>query len=148
MSEKEWNTDLLTQCIRYDDSGEIHKHEEKISQIQKEERCLRRAVWLMAALAGFALVGAGHSFILLEDLPPYKSDAIMQVFGVLGVASLISLLAFAGLLVVRRYQLGEQREQCRRVVMKLLAARIGSDVAKPRLNGAALSECRLSSRRS
>src|SRR5436190_21953718 len=58
----------LSECIRRDASGEIHTHHEKITQLEREERCLRSAVVIMAALAGFALVGAGHSLILLDDV--------------------------------------------------------------------------------
>jgi hypothetical protein len=121
--EKQKQSDFLACCIRHDDTGEIHKHEEKISQTQGEERCLRRAVWLMGVLSGFAVIGIGYSFILLKDVAPYYSDRVVHVFCVLTVASLLSLLAFAGLWFLRRQELEKRREACRCLVMRLLAAR-------------------------
>ena len=117
----------LAECIRRDASGEIHKHHENIAQLEKDERCLRRAVVIMAALAGFALVGAGHSFILLDDVSTAQMRTVLHLFAVLGVASGISLIAFATLWIGRRYQLGDQRDYGRRLSMKLLATRLDAD---------------------
>ena len=117
----------LAECIRCDRSGEIHKHHEGITQLEKEEFCLRRAVVVMAALAGFAFVGAGHSLILLDDVSTAQMRTILHLFAVLGVASGISLVTFATLWISRRYQLGNQRDHGRRLTMKLLAARLEAD---------------------
>jgi CheY-like chemotaxis protein len=120
----------LAECIRRDASGEIHKHHENITQLEKEERCLRGAVVIMAALAGFALVGAGHSLILLDDVSTAQMRTILQTFAVLGVASIISLVTFAILWISRRYQLGDQRDHGRRLSMKLLATRLEAETKR------------------
>jgi len=117
----------LVECIRCDGIGEIHKHHENIDQLEKDERCLRRAAGLMAALTAFALVGAGHSAILLTDVSTATLRTILLLFAVLGVASAISLLTFATLWMIRRGQLGDQRDRGRRLTMKVLAARVNAE---------------------
>jgi len=123
MSTHERETELLTRCIRDDRSGEIYRQEQKIAQTAGEVRCLRRAVGIMAALTGFAIVGAGHSLIVLKDLTPYHVDLIFHLFRVLGVASLISLLVFGALWMTRRARLQRERTQCRSLVQDFLTAR-------------------------
>jgi CheY-like chemotaxis protein len=122
----------LIECIRCDASGEIHKHYESIDRLEKDERCLRRAAGVMAALAAFALVGAGHTVILLEDVSTAQLRAILLLFAVLGVASAISLFTFTSLWIIRRYQLAEQRDHGRRLTMKLFVARGLNADGKPR----------------
>ena len=78
----------------------------RITQLEREERCLRGAVVIMAVLAGLALVGVGHSLILLDDVSTAQMRTILQIFVVLGIASAISLVTFAILWIRRRYQLG------------------------------------------
>ena len=48
MSEHQKQTAFLRQCLLYDDTGEGHKLEESITQLQRNERCVRRAVGVMA----------------------------------------------------------------------------------------------------
>lgn len=111
------------ECIRCDPSGEIHKHYENIDLLEKDDRCLRRAAGIMAALAAFALVGAGHSVVLLDDISTAQMRTILLLFAVLGLGSVISLLTFTSLWIIRRYQLAECRDRGRRLTMKLFAAR-------------------------
>jgi hypothetical protein len=65
MSEHQKQTAFLRQCLRYDDSGERDKLEENIVQLQRNERCVRRAVWVMAWLVALAMVGLCYSAIVL-----------------------------------------------------------------------------------
>jgi hypothetical protein len=123
MSQHERETELLTRCIREDNSGELHRQEQKVSQIEGEARCLRRATVLMAMLAGFAIVGASYTLLLETDLTPYQTNLIFHVFRVLAVASFISLLAFAGLWMARRAKLNRERAQSRSLLQKLVTAR-------------------------
>ena len=120
---KQKQNDILAECIRHDDSGELHRAEERIQFAERDERCMRRAMWLMAVLAGLATVGLGYSVILLYEVAPYYTRIINHVFTVIGVASLISLLTFAALWMHRRHCLAARREEVRRLALKLLAAR-------------------------
>jgi CHASE1-domain containing sensor protein len=131
MSEYEKDTAFLKQCLLYVDSAERHQLEEGITRVQRDERCVRRAVWLMALLASLAMAGLCYAGFLVDspqNLAQFIKPFIMKVFCALGVGSLICLLAFMALGVVYRKELDQRREECRRLATKLLEARLG----KPR----------------
>ncbi|MBN2505341.1 MAG: hypothetical protein JXQ71_01465 [Verrucomicrobia bacterium] len=126
MSEHEKQTTFLLQCLVYDGSAERQELEDGIVQILRDERCLRRAMWLMALLMALVLAGLGYTAVLvdgfLQNLPPF----LVRVVGVLGLASLLSLLGFAGLRFLYRHKLNGRREACRRLAVKLLESRLGT----------------------
>jgi hypothetical protein len=98
---------------------------EKITHAQRNERCARRAVGLMAALITLALVGLGYAALLLETFPLNTSQFLTRVFCALGLASLVSLLAFMTFWLIARGELSEHREACRRLVTKIVESRLG-----------------------
>ena len=107
-------------------------------QLQRNERCVRRAMWLMVLLVALSMAGLCYSAVVPADDPQSMSQLVMQfaskVFCALGLGSLICLVAFAGLGVVHRNKLDQRREECRRLAAKLLESRLG----KPRaLEGSA-----------
>ena len=124
-SEHEKETAFLRHLIRYDNTADRDRLEERITQIQRDQRCVRRGLWLMAVLTAVAVTGLGYAVILLDDFPQNKSQFIFKVFGALGLGSLISLLAFAGLWGAYRAELDRRREECRRLVTTLLETRLG-----------------------
>jgi hypothetical protein len=132
MSEHQKQTAFLRQCLLYDDTAERHELEENITQLQRNERCLRRAVWLMAVLVALAMAGLFYTAVVPADDPRNMSQFVAQfasrVFCALGLGSLICLVAFTGLGVVHRNKLDQRREECRRIAAKLLESRLG----KPR----------------
>jgi hypothetical protein len=120
MSEHEKDTAFLRRCILYDDSPEHHQLEQAINQAQRDERCVWRAVLLMALLTALAAAGL---YLLLGDSPQNIAEIItpfgVKVFCALGVASLICMLAFAGLGMVYREKLEHGQEECRQLAAKL-----------------------------
>jgi len=129
MSEREKDTAFLRQCIVHEDSAERHKLEESITQLQRNGRCVRRAVGLMALLVALATAGVCYSAVFLADYPQNMTQFMMQfinkAFCALGLGSLICLMAFAGLAAVYRTELDQRREECRRLARKLLETRGG-----------------------
>ena len=158
MSEHQKQTAFLRQCLLYDDTAERHKLEERITQIQRDERVVRRAVLLMALLAALALAGLGYSAVFMADyslnVSQLSTRFLIKAFCVLGAGSLTCLFGFLGLGVVFRRELDQRREDCRRLALEVLKSRLGqprdlprSELAKARdpvLNGskAAVSESR------
>jgi len=110
MSEHEKDTAFLRRCILYDDSAQHHQLEEAIHQAQRDERCVWRAVLLMALLTA---LGAAGLYSFLGDSPPNIAEIItpfgVKVLCALVVASLICMLAFAGLGMVYREKLAPAR---------------------------------------
>jgi hypothetical protein len=132
MSEHEKQTAFLRQCLLYDDSGERHELEESITQLQRNERCVRRAVLLMALLVALATAGLCYSVVVPKDDPHNLSQLVTRFsskfFCALGLGSMICLVAFTGFGMVHRNKLDQRREECRRLAAKLLESRLG----KPR----------------
>jgi hypothetical protein len=115
------DNDILNQCICKDSSGEIHQGEQEIARIEGEERCLRRAMWLVGLLSALSLLGRGYSAVLLHRWPPSQTRIIDHILIVVALASFLSLLWFGGMWLLKRRQLTTHRETVRRVVMRLLA---------------------------
>ena len=132
MNEHQKQTAFLTQCIRYDGH---HKLEERITELQRNEICVRRAVWLMALFAALAMAGLGYAAVFLADYPlnlsQFTARLIIKVLCALGVGSLICLLAFLGLGAIYRKELDQRREECRGLATKLIESRLGKPTSIP-----------------
>lgn len=121
--------DSLAHCIRHDPTGELHKGEERIQHALREECCLRRAMWFMGFLTALAALGLGFSVVLLYEVAPYYTRLINHILTVMGLASLISLMAFTAFWIQSRHRLSALREELRRLLIKLLAEQSGAQNA-------------------
>jgi hypothetical protein len=128
MSEHQKHTEFLRQCILYDESARRQELAEGITQIERDARCVRRAVWLMVMLTALVVAGLGYAVILADNFPYNIPQFIINIICGLGVGSLISSLAFVGLGMVYRKKLDQQREECRQLVTRLLESRLGKPV--------------------
>lgn len=124
ISQHQRETAFLRQVLLYEDTPERYQLEERIAQDQRNERCARRAVWLMAFLAALAFGGLCYSAIFLPDFPQNKPHFIAKIFAVLGLGSLICLPAFVGCWGGYRRKLNQRREECRRLATQFLEARL------------------------
>lgn len=131
MNEHQRETAFLRQCLLYHESTECRELEQGIAQILRDERCVRRAMGLMIGLLALALVGLGFVAVLLGDPGQSVRVLLVKLIGTLGLASLISLVGFAGLGVVYRRELNGRREKCRRLAAALLESRLGKPCANP-----------------
>ena len=57
MSEQQRDTAFLTRLISYDDSDERHNLAEKIARLQNDQRCVKRAAWLLVLFIALATAG-------------------------------------------------------------------------------------------
>ena len=131
MSEHQKETAFLRQCIRYDESHGRRALDDQITQIQRDERCVGRALCLMAVLTALAVVGLGYAAFLVENFPYNIPHFVINSICAVGLASMICLVAFAGLRMVYRTKLDQRREECRQLVTKLLESRLGNPVTTP-----------------
>ena len=129
MSGNDPETDFLRNCLRYENSAEHDRVDEAITRVQRDERCVWRAVGLMGLLAALSLAGVCYTTVFLADSPENMTQLItpliVKVFCALGVGSLICMLAFAGLGLVYRKDLDRRRNECRRLAARLLESRLG-----------------------
>ncbi len=131
MSDHQKHTEFLRECIRYEESARRQELMEEIVRIQRDARCVRRAVWLMTILIALVVFGLGYGMALATNFPYNIPQFIINTFCALGVGALISLLAFAGLWVVYRWKLDMRREECRQIVTRLLESRLGKTASTP-----------------
>ena len=131
MRDHHKQTEFLKHCLRYDESAGRQDLAQEITRIQREERCVRRAAWLMAVLAALTMAGLLYPAILLENFPYSAPAFIVNFVCALGAASLISLLAFLVLGMVYRRKLDKRREESRQIVTRLLESRLGNAAASP-----------------
>jgi hypothetical protein len=126
MSEHKSVTDFLRHCIRYDQSTRRRELEATITQIQRDQRCVQRAVWLMGVLMLIAVVVLGYAALFVDNFPHETSRHLFHIIAALGAGSLISLLVFSCLGMTYRRKLDLQREECRRLIARLLETRLGN----------------------
>jgi hypothetical protein len=126
MNHRQRQTEFLRQCLLYDATSQSDALAERIRQLERNERCVGRGVWLMIQMGALA-------FALGEDFPANVPGSmtwfISQVFCVLGLTSLICVSAFVALGWAYRKELDERCEECRRRTTKLLERYLG----KPRI---------------
>lgn len=125
MSEHQIETAFLRRVILYDDSEEPLKLNKSIAQVQQDERCVQRMAAAMALFLMLGLACVGYGVILQENFPYNLPRPVINVFCGLVLASMICLVAFAGLLAVYRMKLNRLREECRRLVARLLESHLG-----------------------
>ena len=125
MSAHQIETAFLSSVIPYGDSDEPRKLQKSIVQLHHDERCVRRFAWAMTLFLMMGLAGVGYGAILQENFPYNLHHHVVYVFCVFVLAPLICLVAFAGLLAVYRRKLNRLREECRRLVARLLETRLG-----------------------
>jgi hypothetical protein len=134
MNGRQRETEFLKQVVVYDHSAERHKLEARITRIQRDARCVRRAMWLMVLLAALAAAGLGCGAVFSADFPQNMARFMTRFSSkaccVLGLASLLCLLAFLNLEAGYRQQWDEWREECRRLALRLLESRL--DQLRPR----------------
>jgi hypothetical protein len=129
MSDNERETDFLGHCLLYDDSGDGHELQQRITQVKREERCVRRALkWLLVA-ALLAFSGLCYSMLFMPEHPgtvsPITRQVITNTLFVIGLGSLICMLGFRILVFIYRRELAKRREQCRQMALKLLESKLG-----------------------
>jgi len=131
MGDHEKHTEFLRQCILYDESTRRQELHERITRVQRDARCVRRAVWLMAMLIALVVAGLSYEVLLVDNFPYNLPQLFINLVCALGIGSLICLLTFMGLGMIYRSKLDQQREECRQLVARLLESRLGKPVTTP-----------------
>jgi hypothetical protein len=133
MSEHQKDTDFLRCLINYGDTEEHRELENRIAQVQRDERCVRRVILAAALFTLTALVGLVYTAILDESFPYDQSPTVITILCDVGLASLICLAGLVVLLVVYRIRLNGLREECRHSVKSLIEFQLNkSRVMAPR----------------
>lgn len=127
-SEHQRETAFLRRCISYAENHEGGQLDQRIAQLQRDERSLRRASWVTVLLTVLVGLGFAYMVFLPEKLPNHLSqfaaEFISKTVCALGIGSAVSLLAFTCLGIRIRWELNLRREECRQLVTTLLERRL------------------------
>ena len=110
---------------RHDGAG-LHEVAKEIAQIRRKACSVRRAAGLMVFLTALAATCFSYPAILLENFPYHAPPLVLNLIFALGVGSLISLLAFAGLGMIYRSKLRNREEVIRHRAASLSAPPSGA----------------------
>jgi hypothetical protein len=131
MSEHQKHTEFLRECLLYDDSAGHQELDKGIIQIQRDARCVWRAVWLMAMLTALSVAGLGYGAVLVDGFPYNTQPFVIDIICALGMGSLICLVVLVSLGMIYRMRLDQRREECRQLVTRLLESRLGKPATTP-----------------
>ena len=120
MSKRQKQTAFLKTLILHGNvEDRLHLHE-RIKRAEREEQCARRAFLLVSLLTLFSCVGICYSAVLIPEFFQNSSHIIVRIFSGLGLASLISAVAFLSFWIWCRAVLNRVQEECRRFIMTML----------------------------
>ena len=123
------HTEFLKKCLRYDESDGGRELEQAITRYQREERCVRRAAWLMADITALAAAALFYPAVILGNFPYSLPGYLLVVIYTLGGASLLCFFCFMGLGFFYRAKLDNRRKECRLRLARLLESRLGAAAA-------------------
>jgi hypothetical protein len=134
MSEHQRETAFLRHLISYADAAERRELDDRISNLERDQRCLRRAVWVMTLSTALAAAGLCYAAVFLLDhrmnASQFMAQTLIRVFSAVALGSLACALAFHVLGIWYRKDLDQHREQCRRLAMKLIESRLGIEAVR------------------
>ncbi len=125
MNEHQKETDFLEHIILYGDADERLELEKRIAQVQRDQRCVKRAISVMAVFPLLMVAGLAYGKILEDNFPYAESPFFVKVICELGLASLICLAVFASVWAFYHRKLNRLREECRQLVRRFLMSRLG-----------------------
>ena len=119
MSEREKQTRFLKELIRSEHCEELEGLQAQIIKAERDERCIRSALWLMLVLALLSAAGLGYSALFVREFFENATPAIVKVFSALVLASMICLVGFLGFWFWTRQICNRLYEDCRNLIISL-----------------------------
>ena len=125
MNEHQNETAFLQHIIRYGDSDACHKLQERIAQIHRDMRCVKRLAWAALPFPVLASVGVMYGVIMYANFPFNGAHVVFAVLCELGLASLLCLAGCLVLLAFYRLKLNRLHKHGRQLALGLLASHLG-----------------------
>ena len=124
MSERQKETRFLKTLILNEDSEHGRQLQEKITRAEKDERCIRGAVFVVLLLVLLAISGLGYSAVLVPQFKHFSSHLATKVCCAVGLGSLICLCIFIGYWFWYRALSNRVYEECRRFLRAALEGKL------------------------
>jgi hypothetical protein len=131
MTDHQRETAFLRHLIAFDNTKERHALEASIAQVQRDARCVQRVTSAAAWVAILAVAGLSYGAILDQNFRYAESQLFIRILCDVGLAAVISVLSFTGLLILYRRKLNHLREECRQLAVKVLESRLGEPLEAP-----------------
>ena len=110
---------FLKALLLHLDSEERRQLHDSLATAEREEKCIRRAVFLMVVLLMVSVAGLGYCALLLPEVFRNPTHLLMRSLSALGLGSLISQVVFLGYLLWHRTVVTRLHEECRRLILAL-----------------------------
>jgi hypothetical protein len=123
MSERQKQTAFLKTLMGFEDSEQRRILHERIMKAERDERCLRRALFLVSLFGFVCLCGLGYASVLLPEFFSNHSHRLTRLLCALGLGSLFCFVSFLGYWIWHRSVLDGLHDECRGVVANLMLAR-------------------------
>ena len=127
MSEREKQNRFLRELIDSENSTQIRELRTRITKAERDERCVRSAVFLVAVFALLSAAGLGYSAVLVPEFFQSSTPLIVKAFTVLMLTCVICLLGFLGFWWWYRGICNRLYTECRNWLMALRKPRQAPD---------------------
>src|SRR4051794_18264957 len=119
MSEREKQTRFLKELIGSEDPDGCQDLKARILKAERDEKCIRSALWLVIMLASLSLAGLGYAAVFVPQFFSHTTPVVVKFFTALVLASGICLIGFGGFWMWYRGVCNRLYEECRNVIMTL-----------------------------
>jgi hypothetical protein len=138
MNEYRRQSDFLKHLLAMDDSPSSRTLHERLVVAERNERCLFGSCRLVALIGVVGILGFGYTAVLLPEFFNNSTHVLIRLFSALGLGSAICLIVFAGVWLWYRATADRVREDCRLLIVRMLAARLRPEVERtgPVIHGA------------
>ena len=115
MTERQRQIAFLKSLLK-DNSEECSRLRERINKAEHDEKCIRRALFLMVLVGIFSIVGLGYSAVLLPEFFDNATPFLVKIFCALGLGSLLCMIIFSACWLWYRAASNQISEDCRHFV--------------------------------
>lgn len=120
MRERQKETAFLRGLIRLEDTEAGRRLQERITKAECDEKCIRRALFVVALVGLLSLSGLCYSAVFLQDFFQNSSHLVIKFFSASGLGSLLCFGGFLFYWIRYRRASNHLHGECRRFVMGFL----------------------------
>lgn len=131
MTEHQRDTAFLRRLIHLEDTDERRRLDKGIGLVQRDQRCIQRAMFLLSLFAALGALVFAYGVVLEENFPHGRYYLFVRIVGEVGLALLVSNLALLILWTIYRSKLNRLREECRHLVETHLLSRFENSRTTP-----------------
>ena len=126
MTERDRQTEFLMRLLVLADSKAEGDLQARIQQAHHDEKCIRFAFTLVGLIGGFAIAGLGYCAVLHPEFLENSTPTLVKIFCAIGLGSVICMIVFLVCWLWYRNTSNRLYEECRRLVLETIHARLKS----------------------